>query len=295
MGVVDCARDRLCSRGERSRDGCLHTAWRGVGWRGFALWFLTGLCLILAGCKSELYTGLGESQANQMLAVLLSSGIPAEKMQAGKEGFAIRVSDRDVLKSLALLESRGLPPVNHTSINEVFQKSGIMSSPFEEKVRYINTLGDEVARTISFIDGVIAARVHIVQPDPPQLGRAPTPASAAVFIKHQSGVDLDFLVPQIRRLVSSSIEGLDYASVSVILTEAVPIRQDSNPRLHQTVEILPGIEVRDTDAAGFWRYVYITGALVLLLAVAAVAGPFLIWRSHRRRPAGDADDTGFAG
>ncbi|MGV6871606.1 type III secretion system inner membrane ring lipoprotein SctJ [Pseudochelatococcus sp. B33] len=275
--------------------GCSRAEWARRGWRGLVLWFLMGVCLTLGGCKSELYTGLAETQANQMLAVLLASGIAAQKVQAGKEGFAIQVSDRDVLRSLALLESRGLPPVNHTSINEVFQKSGIMSSPFEEKVRYISTLGDEVARTISFIDGVVAARVHIVQPDQPQLGRPATPASAAVFIKHQTGVDLDFLVPQIRRLVSSAIEGLDYASVSVILTEAVPLKQETGARMSQTVEILPGIEVRDTDAANFWRLLYILGAVMLLLIVAAVAGPLLIWRWNRRQRPSDVETAGFTG
>lgn len=275
--------------------GCWQAERPRTGWRGLALWLVIGFCLVLGGCKSELYTGLAEAQANQMLAVLLASGVSAQKVQAGKEGFAIQVGDRDVLKALALLESRGLPPVNHTSINEVFQKSGIMSSPFEEKVRYISTLGDEVARTISFIDGVVAARVHIVQPDPPQLGRQPTPASAAVFIKHQSGVDLDFLVPQIRRLVSSSIEGLDYASVSVILTEAVPVKQDAGARLNQTVEILPGIEVRDTDAATFRRFLYIIGGVILLLIAAAVAGPVLMWRAQRRQRPQDGDDAGYSG
>lgn len=262
--------------------------------RRLALWIVAGACLMLAGCKSELYTGLAEPQANQMLAVLLTSGIQAEKAAAGKEGFAIRVDERDVLKALALLDSRGLPAINHAAINDVFQKSGIMSSPFEEKVRYISTLGDEVARTISFIDGVVAARVHIVQPDPPQLGKPATPASAAVFIKHQAGVDLDFFVPQIRRLVSSAIEGLDYASVSVILTEAAPIKSDSAVHLSPTVEILPGIEVRDTDAASFQRLLYLMAGIVVLLLAAAVAGPLLYWRSKRRRGAA-ADGHQFAG
>lgn len=274
---------------------CPRTGWSRRGWRGFVLSFAVGICLILAGCKSELYTGLAETQANQMLAVLLSSGISAQKVQAGKEGFAIQVSERDVLKALALLESRGLPPVSHTSINEVFQKSGIMSSPFEERVRYINTLGDEVARTISFIDGVVAARVHIVQPDPPQMGKSATPASAAVFIKHQTGVDLDFLVPQIRRLVSSSIEGLDYANVSVILTEAVPLRPEAGARMNQTVEILPGIEVRDTDAASFRRFLYVIGGIILLLTVTAIAAPLMIWRATRRQSPTAPEDVKFTG
>ncbi|MGI6244193.1 MAG: type III secretion system inner membrane ring lipoprotein SctJ [Pseudochelatococcus sp.] len=260
------------------------------GWRRIALWFAVGLSLLLAGCsKSELYTGLAETEANKMLAELLTSGIAAEKVAVGKEGFAIRVGSQDVLRSLALLSSKGLPSVSHASINEVFQKSGIMSSPFEEKVRYVSTLGDEVARTLSFIDGVVTARVHIVQPDPPQMGKQPTPASAAVFIKHQAGVDLDFFVPQIRRLVSSSIEGLDYASVTVILSEAVPIKPETSTRLEATVELLPGIAVRETDADRFRLIFYALIGVVILLAAAVAAGAYLYLRGRTGKTADAVD------
>lgn len=261
---------------------CRHNIWRRLG-----VWLVIGLGLLVAGCKTDLYTGLQENQANQMLSTLLTSGIPAEKVISGKEGFAIRVSDRDVLKSLALLDSKGLPSLHHSSINEVFQKSGIMSSPFEEKVRYISTLGDEVARTLSFIDGVIAARVHIVQPDPPQLGKTAPPASAAVFIKHQAGVDLDFFVPQIRRLVSSSIEGLDYANVTVILSESVPIKSEISARLNPTVELLPGLEVRESDTGRFWNIFYIFVGVISVLVIAGGAGAFMFFRARRKNAAGE--------
>lgn len=267
--------------------GAMRIDYRPRGWRQFAVWLVIGLGLLLAGCKSELYTGLAELQANQMLAALLTSGIPAEKVVSGKDGFAIRVNDRDVLKSLALLESKGLPTVTHASINEVFQKSGIMSSPFEEKVRYISALGDEVARTLSFIDGVVAARVHIVQPDPPQMGKTAPPASAAVFIKHQAGVDLDFFVPQICRLVSSAIEGLDYASVTVILSETVPMKSEISARLNTTVELFPGLEVRESDTGRFWEIFYMLIGIIVVLVLAALGGAFLFWRARNKRMSGD--------
>lgn len=256
-----------------------------------AVWLAVGLALLLAGCKSDLYTGLTEVEANRMLAELLTSGITAEKVVSGKSGFAIRVDERDVLRSLALLNGKGLPTISHASINEVFQKSGIMSSPFEEKVRYVSTLGDEVARTLSFIDGVLAARVHIVQPDPPQMGKQPTPASAAVFIKHQAGVDLDFFVPQIRRLVSSSIEGLDYAAVTVILSEAVPMKPDASAHLDATIELLPGLAVRETDAARFREILYIVAGVVALLVIAVIACLYLYWRARTGKARANADDA----
>ena len=164
-------------------------------------------CLTLAACKVDLYSNLSEVEANQMLAVLMSSGIVSEKTHTG-ESFQVRVEDRDMVQAIDVLTSKGFPKNTRDSMGTVFQKSGIISSPFEERVRYIYALGEEVAQTLSEIDGVVTARVHVVLPEEPQLGEPVIPSSAAVFIKHEANIDLEFLVPQIRRLVSSSIKGL---------------------------------------------------------------------------------------
>ena len=43
------------------------------------------LTLSLGGCKTELYSGLAENDANNMLAIMLDSGIDAEKISNKKE------------------------------------------------------------------------------------------------------------------------------------------------------------------------------------------------------------------
>ncbi|MBJ7262941.1 MAG: EscJ/YscJ/HrcJ family type III secretion inner membrane ring protein, partial [Burkholderiaceae bacterium] len=52
------------------------------------------LCIVLslAGCKSELYGRLDETEANQMLALLIYNKIAAQK-SAGKEGIALQVDE----------------------------------------------------------------------------------------------------------------------------------------------------------------------------------------------------------
>jgi len=246
---------------------------------------LTGV-LLVAGCQTDLYSGLTEVEANQMLAVLVANGIPTDKAAAGKEGFNLRVDERDMLKAIAVLKDHGYPRNTRDSIGKVFQKSGIMSSPFEERVRYIYALGEDVAQTISSIDGVITARVHIVLPDTPQLGQPVRPSSAAVFIKHQPGIDLDFLVPQIRRLVSSSIEGLEYSAVTVVLTEARPTRSvAAASESNGTVEVLPGLSVRDTDQKRFWMLIG-GGVLLMLVLLGANLATYLSFSGKRaKRPA----------
>src|SRR5262249_39841767 len=121
-------------------------------------WILLAASLVLAGCQQELYSNISELEANQMLATLLANGIAVEKTSKGKEGFTITVNDRDMLRAVAVLNDSGFPKNSRESIGKVFQKSGIMSSPFEERVRYIYALGEEVSQTLSQIDGVVTAR-----------------------------------------------------------------------------------------------------------------------------------------
>lgn len=255
--------------------------------RRAALGLMLGLSLLLAACQSDLYSNLTEQEANSMLAILMSNGVGAQKVARGKDGFTITVDQNDMLRAIALLKDSGFPRTSRDSVGKVFQKSGIMSSPFEERVRYIYALGEDVANTLSQIDGVVTARVHIVLPDAPQLGQPVKPSSAAVFIKHQPGVDLDFFVPQIRRLVSSSIEGLDYAAVTVVLADATPtkVAQPESPTQAALTEIVPGLSVPPNNVVRFWQVVAGAagaGALAVAILVGIIVGVMRMRRRSRR-------------
>lgn len=241
------------------------------------------LCLVLAGCDADLNKGLSENDANEVLAVLLANGIQASKVDTGKTGFTVTVPSDDVLRAITLLKQTGLPRESPVTIGKVFEKSGIMSSPFEERVRYIYALGESVANTLDQIDGVVTARVHIVLPEAPQLGQPLRPSSASVFIKHQANVDLDFFVPQIRRLVSSAIEGLNYDAVTVILAPAAPVRAlPDNPE--PMAEILPGLSVPDANATLARALVYGLAALAATMSLAAAVFAAFWWRGRPTKP-----------
>lgn len=244
--------------------------------------------LVLAGCTSELYSNLSESDANEMLSVLLANKIEAEK-QAGAEGtFNLVVSDDEVLRALDVLRNAGLPRASRENMGQVFAKSGIVSSPFEERVRYIYALGEDVAATIQQIDGVLTARVHIVMPEKAELGQDVKPSSAAVFIKQRPNVDLDFLVPQIRRLVSNAIEGVTFDNVTVVLVEAMDappaVTARDEPQLEQ---ILPGVTIAASSASGMWIWISVVG-VVLVALIAGIA--VLTWMLLRKK--GQAGATG---
>jgi len=260
--------------------------------RGVLCALLLALCVALVGCKVDLHANLGEKDANLILAALIENGIAATKSE-GEGGFSVRVAESDIAAAVAVLTAKGLPREKYASLGATFQKSGIISSPFEDRVRYIYALGEEVAATISEIDGVISARVHVVLPDQSQFGSTPKPSSAAVFIKHDPLVDLAYLVPQIRRLVSSSIEGLDYSAVTVLLAEGGSPEREAQRVEQSTVSVLPGLAIRETDVLYFWRIAYLAGVViaVLILIILGFLSYVVFYRDGRWFGADEGGDA----
>lgn len=250
-----------------------------------------GACLLVAGCKMDLYTQLSEREANEMLAILVTNGISAQKEYVGDEGVTLRVEESHLARAIDILSENGFPRQQRDSIGQVFEKSGIMSSPFEEHVRYIYALGEEVSKTLSEIDGVLTARVHIVLPEDPSLGEEVKPSSAAVFIKHRRGVDLDFLSPQIRRLVSNSIEGVEYENVTMVLVAAEPPQVLGDQLRTPISELFPGFGVRSSDVQSFWQIIAgVAGVLVLLvIANLATLYAFLRLRGKAKQTQAEGD------
>lgn len=233
-----------------------------------------GLLLVLAGCQADLYSNLTEAEANEMLAVLLANEVAANKKPGADGVFTVAVGQDDILRSLDILKNSGLPRIERASMGQVFAKSGIVSSPFEERIRYVYALGEDVAKTIQQIDGVLTARVHIVLPEKAEFGQAVKPSSAAVFIKQRPEVDLDFLVPQIRRLVSNSIEGVSFDNVAVVLVEAqeaplMPIVRDA-PQLR---DVLPGVKVAAASMGMVWTWL---GGFAAVLVASILANLLLL-------------------
>ena len=249
------------------------------------LWLL----LLLSACQTELYSDLTETEANEVLAALLAVELDASKEPLGDERYSVSVGKDEVLRALDVLKDQGLPRQSRESLGKVFAKSGIVSSPFEERIRYIYALGEDVAQTLQQIDGVLTARVHIVLPEAPELGQELKPSSAAVFIKQRPNVDLDFLIPQIRRLVSNSIEGVNYDDVTVVLVEA---RRQSTLIAKPDIdlrEVVPGLQVVEASMGTFWQWVMVAFGLLLLSLVINVVLLVLNLRKPKTVPATEPD------
>lgn len=180
----------------------------------------------LLGCgqQVELMAGLPATEANEIMAALQNAGVAAQKIPA-KEGLAtVKVNSSDVGRAVEVMREKGLPRERFAGMGQVFKKEGLISSPLEERARYVYALSQELSSTLSQIDGVVLARVHVVLPDRVAVGESVVPSSAAVFIKHQDGHNLDTLQPLVRRLVANSIPGLTPEKVAIVLVGAQPSR-----------------------------------------------------------------------
>lgn len=180
------------------------------------------LALILAGCsKTELYSGLDERDANNMLAIMLDNGIAAEKTANSSEGtYALQVDEASFPKAVKLLREHGYPREKLATIDTMFSGDGLISSPTEERIRFIYALSQSVQETLNQIDGVLVARVHIVVPEKGSGSQTMNPSSASVFIKYHPAYDLESMKSEIKLIVEKSIEGLTYDKVSVVMVPA---------------------------------------------------------------------------
>lgn len=244
--------------------------------------------LALAGCKQAIYSRLSEGEANDVLLTLIKGGVQARK-RADQDGkFSVEVSAAEMATAIELLRADAQPSEHYTNLGEVFARDGLISSPTEERIRLIYGLQQELAKTLSQIDGVLVARVHIVVPASDPLELAARPASASVFLKHRADMNVQLAVPAVKELVVRSVEGLTADTVSVSL---FPARASATPPAQVPVTWFFGALVASRSVAALWMifaipWLLVAVLVVLLLHAAGVRAAVARWLAHSRQRAG---------
>lgn len=228
--------------------------------------------LLLGGCKSAIYTKMTESDANDTLYTLLQGGIDAEKRADADGAFSVLTDKDDMAAAIGLLKANAQPEMKHPSLGDLFGRNQLISTPAEERIRFIYGTEQALAQTLSKIDGVLVARVHIVLPVNDPLATALKPSSASVFIKHRAGQDMASAVPAIKDLVVRGIEGLSVDRVAVTLfsasaTKALLADADGLGAARAQGKFL-GVSVPSSSVSALWWRLVLAAVAIAALMMA---------------------------
>lgn len=160
-----------------------------------------------------LYGNLGQQDAAQVAQALDTNGVPY-KLDAATGAITVP-ADRvhDVRLQLA---GQGLPE-GDGGFAVMAKDPGFGVSQFMEGARYQHALETELARTISNLQAVAGARVHLALPRQSAFVRDRRAPSASVFVQLKPGRRLESeQVTAIANLVASSIPELESEEVTVV-------------------------------------------------------------------------------
>lgn len=175
--------------------------------------------LSLTGCKVDLYNGLAEGEANEMLALLMLHNISANKEseKGGKVG--LKVERDHFITAVELLRQNGYPRKSYATVDQLFPSNQLVTSPVQEQAKMVYLKEQQLESMLSHMDGVIHADVTIVMMAPTD-GKVSVPSSASVFIKFSPEVNLASYSPQIKSLVQDAVPGVAYEKISVLIQPA---------------------------------------------------------------------------
>jgi len=198
---------------------------------------LLGLALAVAGGVAlftwsqqpnyvPVYPGLAEKDAGEVMEALRAAGTPVRLDPASG---SVSVPGDKVYEARMKLAAQGLPKGSAQGFEMIQQDQGLGTSQFIENARFQLALETELARTVSSLQPVKAARVHLALPKASAFVRSRDSASASVLVELYPGRQLDQgQVSSIVHIVASSVADLAPASVTVIdqyghlLTQADP-------------------------------------------------------------------------
>ena len=184
---------------------------------GVALAVAVGVTIFMWAQKpgmQTLYSGLNTQDEAEMVEALRQAGITFKQNSSGG---AIQVAAEDVHRARLQLASQGLPRSAGGGFETMREEQGIGVSQFLENARYQHALETELSRTISQLQPVRSARVHLAIPQRSAFVRNRQQPSASVLVALYPGRRLeDGQVDAVVHLVASSIPELQASKVSVV-------------------------------------------------------------------------------
>ncbi|WP_407496333.1 flagellar basal-body MS-ring/collar protein FliF [Pseudooceanicola sp. MF1-13] len=173
-----------------------------------------GVRTLMQPSYSTLYRDLTASEASRMVSALEGAGF---NIRVDASGSILSVPQEDLARARMELAGQGLVS-DGTAGWELFDEaSGLGMNSFMQKINRLRALEGELARSIQTLDGVDAARVHLVLPEREAFSRERPQPTGSVIIRARPGVQITVRQAQsIRALVSSAVPEMAPGRVTVL-------------------------------------------------------------------------------
>lgn len=161
-----------------------------------------------------LFSQLSTRDSSDVIDALQRTGIPYKL----DENTGLVMVDASKIQDARLkLASLGVPGHSGNGFEMLDKDSVFGASQLIERARYIKAMQGELEKTISSIEHIKSARVHLAIPKQSTFVKDKKEPSASVFVDIYGGYKLDSdQVSAITHLVASSIQGLSSQNVTVI-------------------------------------------------------------------------------
>nr|WP_298098175.1 type III secretion inner membrane ring lipoprotein SctJ [uncultured Shinella sp.] len=235
--------------------------------RSLALLLLSAL---LSGCSENVLSALDQRDARDAQVVLERAGITVTVLTEDDSTFTITVDAKDHAQAVELLAEAGLPRQARSTVADLFPGDGFLVTPFEQKARMGFAVEQQLAETLSALDGVASARVHVVLPEDNGRGLVKEKARASALLQYRPGANLPDIDMKSRAILLNSIRGLAYEDVSVVTspwTEIGTVPQVTGIAATPATPVeLAGAKDTYFSFLPHTRILTIAGAIVLALA-----------------------------
>ncbi|MCX5684031.1 MAG: flagellar basal-body MS-ring/collar protein FliF [Planctomycetota bacterium] len=177
-----------------------------------------GATVMLVGWAREpamalLYADLAPEEASRIVEKIRESGTPLE-LRAG--GTAVYVPTDKVYSVRLEMAGLGMPAGDQRGYR-LLDEEKLGTSPFTQRLNYRRALEGEIAKSIQVLDGVQAARVHIVRPESSLFGGQEKASSATVVLRLKPGWRMSPRnIAAVLHLVAGGVEGLKPEGVVVV-------------------------------------------------------------------------------
>ena len=162
--------------------------------------------------KALLFSDVEMAEAGEITAKLDGAKIPYELRG---DGTTIFVPRSQVMSARLMLSEDGLPSRGGIGY-EIFDKQDALgATQFQQNINRLRALEGELARTITSINGVDRARVHLVMPERQLFTQDRQAPSASIVLTVKGGQLTQGQVRAVRNLVASAVPGLSVNRVTI--------------------------------------------------------------------------------